>query len=86
MFCTNEYQSYKALGQEKRDLKTSMKIVRDFIRTRPIKFNPSINELDIFNNFCVCTYVFSITLILVNMFVYNVNKFVNISNVLYICQ
>jgi hypothetical protein len=42
--------------------------------------------LGIFNNVCVCKYVFLITLMLVNIIVFNVNMVVNSCNVLYICE
>jgi hypothetical protein len=57
-----------------------------YISLGPKMFNPSFNELSIFNNICVYTYVFLITLMLVNMFVFNVNMFVNSCNVLHICK
>ncbi len=51
-----------------------------------LPFNPSFNDLCIFNNFCdcanLCTFVL-ILVMLVNMFVFDIIKLVNICNVLY---
>ncbi len=48
--------------------------------------NPSFNELGIFNNFSACMYEYLITLMLVNMSVFNVNMLVNSCNLSCICK
>jgi hypothetical protein len=73
---------------KERNFKTSVKIECYFIRPRTMNVFYLIQALalGIFNYFCVCTYVFLITLMLVNMFVFNVNVLINSCNVLYICK
>jgi hypothetical protein len=50
------------------------------------KLTPSINELDIFNNFCICVGIcicVLVTFVFVIMFVFDVNECVNSCKVSY---
>jgi hypothetical protein len=67
----------------------SVKSERYLIMPRTLNsfyFNPNFNALGTLNNFCVYTYVILTALMLVSMFVFDVNVFVNSCNVLYICK
>ncbi len=51
-----------------------------------LPFNPSFNDLGIFNNFCVCANLCTcvlVNLMLVNMFVFDIIKPISSCNVLY---
>jgi hypothetical protein len=64
----------------------SVKSVRYFIRPRTMNSFNLILALKILAYFFVCICVFSITLMLLNMFVSNVNMVVDSCNVFYICE
>ncbi len=60
-----------------------------YAKSQTVLINLSLNEIGIFNNFCICVNICLcalITFVFVYMFVFNVNELVNCCNVLYILR